>query len=482
MMSSISEKTSKHPEQGNQVRVQRPLKGTRPNYEARVGLWTLIGVIMLLYGWGWLKSFSLFHPPQKFVVRFHDVAGLARNAPVNVQGVRVGVVENLVLKGKGDVECNLKIDTEYITVPQGSKISIQTLGLVGAKYVEITLPADVNSDSPLPAIANGTIVEGQDPVRIELYANKIATNLSDLSSSIATPKARESFRKAMETSGEAMQTIKVAAGKFNNNMDKLGDATSSIKSASDRFGQGASSADHFFAQGTRTLKDVDFLAQDFRGTSKRLNRILDNPALSSDLRDTVKMARETADKIQHSISTLTDTLKDKDLRTDLMELGNRLTQSTENISKSMRVAQDLAADKSLREDIKKAAADARDAMGKVNDLVNQPDFGADLKQTITKVRSAATNVDVAALQLNQILNKRAPLIQMMFGRPGKLSPEDLEKAKGTANKAKAEADRAKSTADKARSEAQKARDEAAKAREDAERAREDASKPRTSAE
>ncbi len=62
----------------------------KPNYEYRVGLFAVIALIILFWGWSWLKDFS-FHPPQRFKVQFHDIAGLTKNAPVQVNGVRVGV-------------------------------------------------------------------------------------------------------------------------------------------------------------------------------------------------------------------------------------------------------------------------------------------------------------------------------------------------------------------------------------------------------
>lgn len=73
---------------------------SKPNYEVRVGIFTILAVIILLYGWTWLKSFSPMHPPQLITVQFHDIAGLATNAPVNINGVRVGTVEQIELKGK----------------------------------------------------------------------------------------------------------------------------------------------------------------------------------------------------------------------------------------------------------------------------------------------------------------------------------------------------------------------------------------------
>jgi len=65
----------------------------RPNFEARAGFFVTVAAVMLLYGWGWLKGLSIFHPPQRFTVAFHDIEGLNTNAPVNTNGYRVGIAE-----------------------------------------------------------------------------------------------------------------------------------------------------------------------------------------------------------------------------------------------------------------------------------------------------------------------------------------------------------------------------------------------------
>ncbi len=79
----------------------------KPNYELRAGMFTIGAVLLVMYGMSWLHgdSFSqLSHPPQRFIAQFHDVAGLNNNAPVNINGVRVGTVEKIELSKGGLVE------------------------------------------------------------------------------------------------------------------------------------------------------------------------------------------------------------------------------------------------------------------------------------------------------------------------------------------------------------------------------------------
>lgn len=399
---------------------------TKPNYEIRVGLFTLVALGLLIWGWGWLKSASLLHPPQRFICRFHDVAGLNKNATVNINGVRVGVVEDIKLVQQSEVNTFLKITAENVRVPVGSTFTIQTLGLVGAKYIEITMPDKHPGDPEPTAIAEGQIVQGQDPVRVEMIVNDVASKIQKVANTITTGKSGKSFERALEKSGEAMENLTDASVKLNKNMDKFADVADSVNDTSRRIGSVANSANSFFAHGSSTLDNISTLSTDLRGATGKVNKMLDNPALSSDLKETVKMARETANTVSATIHELNTTLGDQQLRGDIMAMLEKINTSTENISKSMQIVDKVANDQGLRADIKEAVASAKDAMTRADEMMKDANFKSDLTQTMTKMRSAATNVDLAARQLNQILGKRSPLIHMMFGRPGKLPPDQIE--------------------------------------------------------
>jgi len=389
--------------------------------EWRVGLFALVAFLLLVFGWSWLKSFSS-EPPQRFGVRFADVAGLANNAPVNLNGVRVGVVEKIDLKGKNEVIAHLKITTTNVPVTEGSKITNQTLGLVGAKYVEINLPDIKEGDAAPAVIPTESIVEGENPVRTELYLNKIATNFSSFTDDIASKKSREGLKNALEKSGTTMASIQTAAEKMDKNMEKLSSVTDSLKGTSDKFGNTSSSATRFFDEGTTTLKDV-------RGVSGRMKKILDNPALTSDLKETAQLAKETSEQVKQAINQFSNTLQDKPLRDDMLTMMTKLSNSTESVAASMRQVDKLVGDHGLRSDLKQITENAREAVTRANKLVTETNFGNDATSTMASVKKAANNVDTVAKQLNQVLNKRSPLFQMMFGTPGRLKEKKVKEEK-----------------------------------------------------
>ena len=419
---------------------------SNPNLYAKVGLFVMSAAFMLMFGWSWLKGFSILHPPQRFVVTFHDVAGLNNNAPVNINGVRVGQVEGIKLgkdKDNSDlVEVHLKISTEETTIPVGSTVTIQTQGLVGAKYIEISLPELKPGDAKPVDIAATDRVVGQDPVRTELIANKIATKLNKLFNTVGPEDVGPSLAEALKHSGETMNNVNEAAKKLNKNMDKLEKATESFTTTSEKIGQvadsaksAASGAGTFFKNGSNTMTTVNELAANLKTTSKRINKVLENPGFSSELKETAQLARQTADSIGVTMHELNGTLKDQALRADVIAMLSKINDSTERVARSVETVKTISNDKELRSDVKGAVSDLRDAMARLDGVVSAPGFQDDLKSTMSKVKSAAIQVDEAAERFNRVMSKPQPLLRMLFTQPGKL-PEDQVAGKDAANKTK----------------------------------------------
>lgn len=401
---------------------------------------------MLMFGWSWLKGISILHPPQRFTVAFHDVAGLNNNAPVNINGVRVGQVENIKLGKDANnsdlVEVHLKIATEEVTIPKGSTFTIQTLGLVGAKYIEISLP-EIKAGTDKPEdIKSNDIVQGIDPVRTELIVAKISEKLKRLFDNVGTDDVGPSLADALKHSGETMNNVNDAAKKLNKNMDRLEKATESFTQTSNKIGKVAdnaqttiSGASSFFQNGSKTMTSVNLLATEARTTAKKMNKALDNPGFSADLKETAQLARQTADSIGVTMHELNNTLKDPAVRADVLAMLSKINDSTERVAHSVEAVRVISTDKELRSDVKNAAADLRNALSKLDGIVSAPGFQDDMRSTMGKVKSAATQVDEAAERFNQVMGKPQPLLRMLFGRPGRL-PEDRVAGADAANKTK----------------------------------------------
>ena len=112
------------------------------NAALKVGILTLVAILILVASITWLKGRSM-SAGQRLTLKFYDIAGLRLGAPVQMMGYRVGQVEELIpiFDGKDNfVEVKIVITDGTAKIPQASIISIQQSGIIGEKFVEITPP------------------------------------------------------------------------------------------------------------------------------------------------------------------------------------------------------------------------------------------------------------------------------------------------------------------------------------------------------
>ena len=122
-------------------------------------------------------------------------------------------------------------------------------------------------------------------------------------------------------------------------------------------------------------------------------------------------------------------LKDKTLREDLLTALKNLNNATEHVQNSVTAVEKMSKDLKLRTDVKEMLVQARKTLDKVDSLLSRPGFGSDIKETLATTREAIGHLDTVARQLNQILDKRAPIMHLMFGRPGQLKSPTTKDAK-----------------------------------------------------
>ena len=139
------------------------------NLEIKVGAFVLIAIGCLTVAILAIGNFSFFERGQKFSVIFGFANGLKKAAPVRLAGVEAGIVRNIDILTEGSamkVKVDLLLD-EGIRIPVDSPISINQLGLLGEKYVEITPGVSQQ------VIQSGGSVQGVDPVPIDRITQRI---------------------------------------------------------------------------------------------------------------------------------------------------------------------------------------------------------------------------------------------------------------------------------------------------------------------
>jgi len=184
----------------------------------KVGAFVLMGLILLFVFVFLVGDFSVFGPGNRIKVIFEFASGIKTASPVRLAGIDVGVVKDTKIffdlkDNKTKVEVLLWIDGE-LQIPSDSRIWINTLGLLGEKYVEIIPGQDRAS-----FIMDGETVRGEDPVSLHEItrkagdiALKLEDSLDDLNQIIDDPETKKSLKEIVVNLKEVTRKINEGEG------------------------------------------------------------------------------------------------------------------------------------------------------------------------------------------------------------------------------------------------------------------------------
>jgi phospholipid/cholesterol/gamma-HCH transport system substrate-binding protein len=150
------------------------------SFELKVGMFILLGIVILVFIIFSVGDINLSKVGYHILITFDFASGLGPSAPVRLAGVGVGRIDGIrVVYNEKDKKTYAEVRAwiqEGTRVEKDSVVTINTLGLLGEKYLEI-LPG--TPDSPL--LKAGDTIAGKDPVMME----KVTENLVKISDGVA---------------------------------------------------------------------------------------------------------------------------------------------------------------------------------------------------------------------------------------------------------------------------------------------------------
>ena len=174
------------------------------NLAFKVGMFVIAAVVILMMVVVSISDFSFFEKGKPVAVVFGFANGLKKAAPVRLAGVDAGLIKDLKIfvDDKDNSQAKVKVDVwikEGFNIPVDSKVTINQLGLLGEKYVEIT-PGKATEYYSV-----GSVIVGQDPVpmdriteRIDQLTAKLEETMDNVNRKVLTDKNAESLQAALE--------------------------------------------------------------------------------------------------------------------------------------------------------------------------------------------------------------------------------------------------------------------------------------------
>jgi len=141
-------------------------------FELKVGIFIAIGISILLIIIFSIGDVYLLQKGYHIKIVFNFVNGISESAPVRLAGVNVGKIDKIDIfrdkdNKKTKVQLTAWIENEDIKIERDSIAIINTLGLLGEKYLEI-FPGDQGDD----VLKNMDVIIGEDPIATEYLTRK----------------------------------------------------------------------------------------------------------------------------------------------------------------------------------------------------------------------------------------------------------------------------------------------------------------------
>ncbi len=138
--------------------------------ETIVGLFVLLGFCAFGYLALQLGEVSFFTADKTYELRaeFNNVSGVKKGVSVQIAGVVVGSVVAVDLNKDGFAVLTLRLDKD-VQVPLDSIASVKSQGIIGDKYIQLTLGGDEQVFKP-----KEVMVDTESTVDIESLISKFA--------------------------------------------------------------------------------------------------------------------------------------------------------------------------------------------------------------------------------------------------------------------------------------------------------------------
>ena len=206
--------------------------------EFKVGIFVFVGLVMLgalLVQFGRLgEGFKSYYP---LTVRFRNACGLLKGSHVLLAGARIGKVAGgprLVREG-GGVAVPLKI-YDYVKVPEGTKFTVGSSGLLGDRFVVVTPPpGQPKAYLPANAYIDGTRETGIDDLTQEggALVSDLRGTVQKLNQETLSSENMQNLKSSMEHLNQATSALAESSKKLDGVIEQADSTMASAKKAAD---------------------------------------------------------------------------------------------------------------------------------------------------------------------------------------------------------------------------------------------------------
>jgi len=285
--------------------------------EIKVGFLAIIGVMMSIFSYNYLKGINLFEKNRKFKINYTKVDGLSVSNPVTLNGFKIGKVQRINFNPNNTKELLVDIVVENdVVFPKTSIAELYETGLIGGKAIAI-IP-DYSNDSTIAI--DGDLLRGAIKPGLTELVNQI---LPQVQLQIeAVMKNAEIVLGNINTlfDEETKEELKTSIQDFSNLTNNLSETSQKI---SELISQNSNNI-------TDALTDFKVVSSNMKSISNSISSD-DINAITSNLNELVNNLNIISVKLTNSDGTAGQLINDKSIYENLEKASRELNILIEDI-------------------------------------------------------------------------------------------------------------------------------------------------------
>lgn len=319
--------------------------------QARVGLFFLISVSILAYVWFRVLDYS-FKEGFLLKANFRSVEGLSQGSQIQIAGIRVGQVENIVFDpATGKAAVSMLINDAYRNViPEGSRVLVKTKGLLGDKYLVIE-PGKPNARKLKTGEEIKSVFEPTDTQKMFESLAVVSQDLQAITSvskkQLVDEKGSEKIENIVNNTDvlmkEAKNILTRNRDKINQTVDNADSATKGFSEIvalnKNKINQSVSHLETFSKTMDKTgikfdkmASDLDGITKDLRSGRGTLGKLVNDDSLYRDAQALVRDVRGISNRIQHGPGTVGRLINDPEMYFEARRAVRNMNKTAEEIS------------------------------------------------------------------------------------------------------------------------------------------------------
>lgn len=304
----------------------------------KVGIVVTISLLILFFTVFFAGGLEeLFSPKVEIKAQIADVRGLRNGSPVWIAGIEIGSVKNMKLHEEYGTLVTMSIRQDLLNfIKKDSKATVQTMGLLGDKYVELS----AGSPQAMP-IVKGDVIEGKTQLEIKDLVDASAGSIGKITDFVdKLDKFMEKIEKSEGTVGKLISDPSV--------YQNLNDST----------------------------KKLSMILKEFETSKGTLSMLIKDPALYNKLIVTTTKIEDLTTKISEGEGTLGRLVSDPTLYDNMNDASQQLSSVLQSINEDEGLAGALLRDKELSEELKQTVTNLNDVLDELKlltkDIKEQP--------------------------------------------------------------------------------------------------------------